>query len=91
MPARVVAAVFVHFGEQEKMSDVQKACESIVAEANELWVEMGLNAEECEERRARFSSMIRQSLKDLLQKVCESFSSVLHHCFVFFLTGVFAG
>ena len=52
------------------MSDVQKACESIIAEANELWVEMGLNAEECQERRSRFSAMIRQSLKDVLQKVC---------------------
>ena len=53
------------------MGDVQKACESIIAEANELWVEMGLNAEQCQERRNRFSAMIRQSLKDLLQKVCD--------------------
>ena len=56
-----------------KMNDVQKACESILTEANELWVEMGLNEEECKERKTRFSSMIRQSLKDLLQKVCCSF------------------
>ena len=52
------------------MNDVQKTYESIMADVNELWVEMGLNAEECKERRGRFTEMIRQSLKDLLQKVC---------------------
>ena len=51
------------------MSNLESAAQRIMAQANALWVEMGLNDEQRGARMDHFSEKIKAALEDLLQKV----------------------
>lgn len=51
------------------MGDMEKAVQRVMRDAKELWVEMGLNDEQCAARMNHFSEMIEAALDDLLRQV----------------------
>lgn len=51
------------------MGDMEKAVQRVMRDAKELWVEMGLNDEQCAARMNHFTEMIGAALDDLLRQV----------------------
>lgn len=52
------------------MGDMEKAVQRVMRNAKELWVEMGLNSEQCAARMNHFTENIEAALDNLLRQVC---------------------
>lgn len=58
------------------MGDMEKAVQRVMRNAKELWVEMGLNSEQCAARMNHFTENIEAALDNLLRQVCFCFTKL---------------